>query len=119
VSRRILVTVGTLAPFAYPPDGRDFFRHYAGRYGDRAPDPYAIYGYEAMQLVLDAVAARGANRQGVIDWLRAVSERESVLGTYGFDRYGDTTLRDYGVYRIAHGDFSWVERVKVRLRDGL
>jgi branched-chain amino acid transport system substrate-binding protein len=114
VARRVLVTIGTLAPSAYPPEGRDFFRRYSRRYGERNPDPYAIYGYEAMRLVLDAVAARGADRQGVIDWLRAVRDRDSVLGTYGFDRYGDTTLRDYGVYRIASGGFFWAGRVSAR-----
>ena len=26
--------------------------------------------------------------------------RQSVLGTYGFDANGDTTLRTYGLYRV-------------------
>ncbi len=31
--------------------------------------------------------------------------RSSVLGTYGFDRNGDTTLRSYGLYRVGpNGD---------------
>jgi branched-chain amino acid transport system substrate-binding protein len=116
VARRVLVTIAPRAPLAYPPGGRDFFRRYGRRYGDRNPDPYAIFGYEAMRLALDAVAARGADRQGVIDWLRAVRDRDSVLGTYGFDRYGDTTLGDYGAYRISRGRFVWAGRVTAKTR---
>jgi branched-chain amino acid transport system substrate-binding protein len=103
VGRRVLVTVATLAPSAYPEAGRQFFARYTARYRDRNPDPYAIYGYEAMQLVLDAVAAAGADRRAVIDRLFATRNRQSVLGTYGFDRFGDTTLRTYGLYGIRRG----------------
>ena len=103
LARRVLLTVGTLAPDAYPPAGRAFFERYAERYDDPNPDPYAIYGYEAMQLILDAVATVGADRLAVIDWMRSVTDRPSVLGSYGFDRFGDTTLRTYGLYRIRRG----------------
>jgi branched-chain amino acid transport system substrate-binding protein len=103
LGRRVLLTVATLAPDAYPPAGRAFFARYTQRYGDPHPDPYAIYGYEAMQLMLDAVATVGADRRAVIRWLRSVTDRPSVLGTYGLDRFGDTTLRTYGLYRIQGG----------------
>jgi branched-chain amino acid transport system substrate-binding protein len=118
VGRRVLVVIGTLAPSAYPSAGRNFFRRYRIRYSDPNPDPYAIYGYEAMRLALDAIAARGADRQGVIDWLRAVRDRPSVLGTYGLDRYGDTTLRDYGAYRVGGGEFFWAGRVRAKRAGG-
>jgi branched-chain amino acid transport system substrate-binding protein len=103
VGRRVLLTVATLAPDAYPPAGRAFFDRYEQRYDDPNPDPYSIYGYESMQLMLDAVSAVGPSRSAVIAWLRSVVDRPSVLGTYGFDRFGDTTLRTYGLYRIRGG----------------
>jgi branched-chain amino acid transport system substrate-binding protein len=103
LARRVLLTVATLAPHAYPPSGRAFFERYAQRFGDSEPDPYAVYGYEAMQLLLDAVSTVGASRSAVLQWLRSVSDRPSVLGTYGFDPYGDTTSRTYGLYRIRRG----------------
>ena len=95
VGRRVLVTVGTLAPSAYPAAGQDFLRRYTERYRDPNPDPYAIYGYEAMRLVLDAVAAAGSDRRAVIEWLRNMPARTGAVGTYRFDPYGDTTLRSY------------------------
>ena len=80
---------------------------YSARYGEPFPDPYAVQGYEAMRLVLDAVAAVGPRRRAVVTWLHDVRNRQSVLGTYGFDRFGDTTLRDYGLYRIRGGALQW------------
>jgi branched-chain amino acid transport system substrate-binding protein len=103
LARRVTLMVTTLAPDAYPPAGQAFFQRYAQRYDDPHPDPYAIYGYEAMQLILDAVTAVGADRTAVIAWLRSVTGRPSVLGTYGFDRFGDTTQRTYGLYRVSRG----------------
>ena len=54
---RVKVTVATLAPDKYPPDGQEFFKSFTEKYGVAKPDPYAIYGYEAMKLALDAIAA--------------------------------------------------------------
>ena len=76
VARRVFVSVGTLAPSALPPAGQAVVAEYRRRYGDRNPDPYAVNGYEAMQLVLDAVAAAGASRDGEIG---RASCRERVL----------------------------------------
>ena len=112
VGRRVLVTVGTLAPSAYPAQGQDFFRRYAERYRDPHPDPYAIYGYEAMRVVLDAVAAAGSDRLAVIRWLRGMPARTGAVGTYRFDRYGDTTLRSYGLYRVRRGVLEWAGAVE-------
>jgi ABC-type branched-subunit amino acid transport system substrate-binding protein len=71
-----------------------------------------VNGYEAMRLVLDAVAAVGPDRRAIIRWLRGVRNRPSVLGTYAFDRFGDTTLKDNGLYRISGGRLEWVGVVR-------
>jgi branched-chain amino acid transport system substrate-binding protein len=65
-----------------------------------------------MQLVLDAVQAAGASRDGVIDWLFSVRDRQSVLGTYSMDPFGDTTLRTFGIYRISRGALRWSNAVQ-------
>jgi hypothetical protein len=48
----------------------------------------------------------------MIRWLRTVENRPSVLGIYEFDRFGDTTLRDYGLYRIRGGELEWAGAVR-------
>jgi len=100
-------TVATLDLAAYP-GGKDFLAAYKAKYGGGEPDPYAIYGYEAMKLGLDTIASlgsKGNNRAAVVAALFAIKDRNSVLGTYGFNANGDTTLKSYGLYKVgANGD---------------
>jgi branched-chain amino acid transport system substrate-binding protein len=115
VASRVKVTVATLSPDEYPPEGQKFFDDFSAKYGEDNPDPYAIYGYEAMKLVLDTCKELGsdcADRQAMIDALFQTKGRESVLGTYDIDENGDTTLTDYGVYSIDGGELKYDETVK-------
>ena len=85
------------------PGGKDFLAAYKAKYGTANPDPYAIYGYEAMKLGLDTIkglGAQGNSKSAVLHALFATTARSSVLGTYGFNQYGDTTLKSYGVYKV-------------------
>ena len=112
VAQRTRITVATLAPDQYPPDGQEFFRSYERRYGDATPDPWAIYGYEAMRLALDAIKRSGTGEnKDVLAALLETSDRESVLGTYSIDPNGDTTLTDYGVYSIVDGGLTFDRKV--------
>ena len=95
-------TVATLNLTAYP-GGRQFLAAYKAKYGVANPDPYAIYGYEAMKLGLQTIAslgAKGNDKAAVLSALFATKNRHSVLGTYGFDANGDTTLKAYGLYKV-------------------
>jgi branched-chain amino acid transport system substrate-binding protein len=98
----IQCTVATQDLTAYP-GGRSFLAAYKAKYGGGAPDPYAIYGYEDMKLVLDTInklGSQGNNKTAVLHALLATKGRNSVLGTYGFDSNGDTTLTSYGLYKV-------------------
>ena len=53
-----------------------------------------------MKLIVDGLNASGGTRAGLLGWLPTVQGRQSVLGTYGFDANGETTLRTYGLYRV-------------------
>jgi branched-chain amino acid transport system substrate-binding protein len=115
VANKVKVTVATLSPDEYPPEGQKFFSDFEAKYGETNPDPYAIYGYEAMRLVLDTCEQLGADcsdNQAMIDALFSTKGRESVLGTYDIDENGDTTLTDYGVYTIKDGELIFGETVK-------
>jgi branched-chain amino acid transport system substrate-binding protein len=115
VQRRVKLTVATLDPSEYPPEGQRFFRDYEAEYGEANPNPYAVYGYEAMDLILDTCDRIGpecGDRQKLIDALYDTKGRESVLGTYDIDENGDTTLTDYGVYRVKDGELVFDETIK-------
>ena len=117
VANRVKVSVATLAPDEYPPEGRKFFSDFERSYGEPNPDPYAIYGYEAMRLVLDTIEGlgdQGGDRQAVIDALFEVKGRQSVLGTYDIDENGDTTLTDYGIYTIKGGELEFEETIEAQ-----
>ncbi len=95
-------TVATLN-LASLPGGDKFLTAYKAKYGDANPDPYAIYGYEVMKLGLDTIAGlgdQGNDKAAVLKALFATKNRKSVLGTYGFDQNGDTTLKAYGLYKV-------------------
>jgi branched-chain amino acid transport system substrate-binding protein len=99
---RFKCTVATLNLTSYP-GGRDFLAAFKAKYGESNPDPYAIYGYEAMKLVLDTIkdaGSAGTSKAGVLSQLFKTKDRQSVLGTYSIDQNGDTTLTDYGLYKV-------------------
>jgi branched-chain amino acid transport system substrate-binding protein len=93
VGRRVILTVATLATTEYG-------------FGHR--DPYYAFGYEAMKLITDGIKAGATNRTALLNWLHTVQNRQSVLGTYGFDANGDTTLRTYGLYAVKRKSLYWV-----------
>lgn len=99
------LTTPALPVALYPAAARRVLRDYVRRLGGET-GPYVLYGYEAMTLVLDAIraaGARGDDRAAVMEGLFAVRERDSVLGRYGIEAHGETTLARYGVERVRHG----------------
>lgn len=90
-----------------------FEKAYRARYG-RAPEPYAVYGYEAMRQVLRAIADAGnrANRRSaVLEAFFRPRERRSALGAFSISRQGDTSLDRYAVQRVRGGRLSTAQVV--------
>jgi branched-chain amino acid transport system substrate-binding protein len=117
VQAKTKVTVATLSPDEYPPEGKKFFSDFEAKYNEPNPDPYAIYGYEAMRLVLDTCKKLGSDcsdKQAMIDALFQTKGRKSVLGTYDIDENGDTTLTDYGVYTIKDGELTFDKTIQAQ-----
>jgi branched-chain amino acid transport system substrate-binding protein len=112
---RVKVTVATLSPDQYPPDGQAFFKDFTTKYGVDNPDPYAIYGYEAMKLALDAIErSKTGEKADIVKALFATKDRESVLGNYSIDKNGDTTLTDYGAYGVEDGALKFDQTIKAQ-----
>src|SRR3954471_8058145 len=114
--KQTFITNPTLDPKLYPASGQEFFKEYKAKYG-ADPEPYAIYGYEAMSIALQAIkdaGAKGNDRQAVIDAFYKIKDRESVLGKYSIDENGDTTLSDYGGNRIEGGKLTFDKVIKAQ-----
>jgi branched-chain amino acid transport system substrate-binding protein len=118
LEKQTFITNPTLDPKFYPPAAQKFFDDFKAKYG-KDPEPYAIYGYEAMSIALlaiesagDAAKADEAGRKAVVDAFFNTKGRESVLGTYDIDENGDTTLSDYGGYKIEGGKLVFDKVIK-------
>jgi branched-chain amino acid transport system substrate-binding protein len=114
VAARVKMTIAALNPSEYGPEGRQFFAAYAKKYGEQQPNPYAIYGYEAGQLIMDVLqrAEDPTDRTSVREALFETQDRNSILGTYSLDENGDTSLTDYGVWTIAGGELVFDQKVE-------
>jgi branched-chain amino acid transport system substrate-binding protein len=110
------ITNPTLDPKLYPPAAQDFFTKFKEKFGND-PQPYAIYGYEAMKVALLAIqnaGDKGNDKQAVIDAFFKIKDRDSVLGKYSIDENGDTTLSDYGANRIEGGKLVFDKVIKAQ-----
>jgi branched-chain amino acid transport system substrate-binding protein len=116
VEKQTYITNPTLDPKLYPPAAQDFFKTFKEKFG-HTPDPYAVYGYEAMKVALLAIqnaGDKGNDRQAVIDAFFKIKDRDSVLGKYSIDENGDTTLADYGSDRIQGGKLVFDKVIKAK-----
>jgi branched-chain amino acid transport system substrate-binding protein len=99
---QMLCTVATLNLKAYP-GGSKFLKLYKAAYHVANPDPYAIYGYAAAQVGLEALAKvkPGGNlRAKMVAAMHAVKSYNTVLGDFAFNAAGDTSLTSYGLYKF-------------------
>jgi len=99
------LTTPTLAPAQYPVEAQRVLGDYRRTFGEEG-GAQALYGYEAMTLVLDAIRAAGPHgndRQMVIDSVLSTRNRDSVIGDYSIEADGESTISRYGVDRIQEG----------------
>jgi branched-chain amino acid transport system substrate-binding protein len=97
--------------------GQKFLKDYEAKYG-KLTEPYAIYGYEAMNVTLAAIesvcAAGGdpTDRATVTKAVMSTKDFNGVLGTWSFDANGDTTLTDMTIYQVKNGAYTSVGSFK-------
>ena len=93
-----------------PEAGKKFKTDYEAKYGP-TNEPYAVYGYEAMNVALRAIedvcAAGGdpTNRKAIRDAVFAIKNFDGALGTWSFDANGDTSLTDMTFYQVKGGRY--------------
>jgi branched-chain amino acid transport system substrate-binding protein len=92
---------GELDPTRLP--GNQFAGQFERRF-HRPPGPYAAYGYEAMELVLQAISGAGTDASSFRDNVRngviGAHRDGTVLGSYSITSDGDTTECMVQRYRI-------------------
>jgi branched-chain amino acid transport system substrate-binding protein len=96
------LTTPVLPPSQYPPEGRRVLADYRRAFGTEGAGS-ALYGYESMSLLLDAIrraGSHGNDRRAVIAQLLPTHERDSVLGRYAIESNGEPTLSRFAVLRL-------------------
>jgi branched-chain amino acid transport system substrate-binding protein len=106
-AERSYVTFGGLPPSQLSAEGQEFVEQFEKKYGE--VHAYTAYAYEAANVMLEAIERAGedgeVDREEVVQEIFATKDYEGVLGTWGFDEDGDTTLTELSVVRVVNGEF--------------
>jgi branched-chain amino acid transport system substrate-binding protein len=95
-------TTATLPGRTLPPAGQRFAIEFKRRFGN-LPCCIAVPSAQAMDILLDAIAASDGSRAAVTRNVLHAKVTDGLLGSFGFDVAGDTTGNTIAVYRITDG----------------
>jgi len=93
-----------------PPAGLQFVKDYTAKFGNLT-EPYAVYGYETMNVAIKAIedvcAAGGdpTDRAAVNSAVFAIKDFDGALGNWSFDANGDASLTDMTFYQVQKGAY--------------
>jgi branched-chain amino acid transport system substrate-binding protein len=87
-----------------PAAGRRFLRQFrAAEHEYASVSLGAAYAAQAAEVLLTAIARSDGSRSSVTKELLTTRVENGILGSFGFDRYGDTTQGAITVYRVTGG----------------
>ena len=110
VAEGVYASVGGLPLDKLGPKGQQFVKDYTTKYG-KLTEPYAVYGYETMNVIIKAIedvcAAGGdpSDRATINKAVFAIKNFDGALGTWSFDANGDTSLSDMTFYQVQKGAY--------------
>jgi branched-chain amino acid transport system substrate-binding protein len=109
---RCYATNAWVDPSQLPARGKEFVKRYKAKY-QRDPEAYAVYGYEAAKVVLEAIKTAGKkDRAAILKAALATKDFDKgALEKWSFDANGDTTLKQLTVSKIEGGKFKPVKLV--------
>lgn len=106
---RAFITFGGVPPEQFSGKAMAFLESYRKAF-QSDPQAYAVYGYEAGRVVLDAIKRAGKkDRAAIVAALAATRDFPGTLGTWSFDANGDTTLKVLSVSTVEDGKFKPVK----------
>lgn len=105
----VYITFGGLPAEKLTGKGAEFVKKYQSRHGV-IPEAYAVYGYEAARVLLDAIdRAEKKDRASILEMVGQTKNFEGALGVWSFDENGDTTNRVMSVNTVKNGEFVFVK----------
>ena len=98
----ITVTVPAPAPERLRGEGERFVTDFKQALG-RPVEAYSVAAAQATEVMLDAIASSDGSRASVAAQLFKTKVTNGILGSFSFDRNGDTTAGAVTIYRIERG----------------
>lgn len=106
---RCFVTFGGLPPDKLTGAGEEFVKKYTDKY-KAAPEAYAIYGYEAGKVTLEAIRRAGKkDRAAITQAALGIKDFDGALGKWSFDANGDTSMKVLSGNVVKHGKFEFAK----------
>jgi branched-chain amino acid transport system substrate-binding protein len=98
----VTVSFPAAAPERLRGKGRKFVAEFGNAIG-RPVEAYSVATAQDAEVLLDAIAKSDGTRASVTKNLFATNVTNGLLGSFSFDRNGDTTAGAVTIYRIVHG----------------
>lgn len=106
---RVFVTFGGLPPGELKGKGKEFVEKYKKKYG-KDPEAYAVYGYEAAQVAVEAIRRAGRkDRNAIRKACLEIRDFDGALGRWSFDENGDTSMKTMSGQAVRGGKFEFVK----------
>lgn len=85
------------------PAARGFLEKYRARFGPEGP--YSIYGYEAANVLFQAIEAAGTTDSAKVAEVLRARTFDTSLGPVAFDEKGDLRTANYIIWTVRNGKF--------------
>ena len=98
-ARGMYVSIGGKVTQKLGPRARRFTKEFGATQHGAEVELTSIYAAQAAEVLLDAIARSNGTRASVIEELFKTRVRNGILGSFSFDRNGDTTLNEVTILR--------------------
>jgi branched-chain amino acid transport system substrate-binding protein len=99
------ITFGGVPPAKLTGKGKEWYDAYKAKFNSE-PEVYAVYGYEAVNVALNAInKVCKKDRAAILDGVFATKDFDGVLGKWSFDANGDTSLTGMSGVQVKGGKF--------------
>jgi branched-chain amino acid transport system substrate-binding protein len=108
LNERAFITFGGLPPEKLTGAGAEFVKKYEEKYKAK-PEAYAVYGYASARVAIEAIKrANKKDREAIRAAVAETKEENGALGTWTFDKNGDTTNTSMSGNTVKGGKFEFV-----------
>jgi branched-chain amino acid transport system substrate-binding protein len=110
VANGAYISVAGQPPKSLTGQGAVFIKSFGKQIGTE-PNPYSQYGAQAMQVMLQAVAAGGGDRAKTTKAIFGITITNGIIGNFSINATGDINLTPITIYKQAGGKLNPVKTI--------